>query len=185
MNQCDESASVLSTQQFRHDVCPSFSTMLALWYDTLISLAYPPPTHTHTHTLVSLHAMCHSMSGNRAATMWRDEGEDFTLTPDSSHTFLTLWQLNDNTVNLVWLSLQYMKRIFSWWGKKGRHARSYAARWEGQSENSAQWPQSFSLVMFAGRSLCWLCIITSINVTQDAVPGNKTKIANCQFEYKD
>lgn len=50
MNQCDESASVLSTQQFRHDVCPSFSTMLALWYDTLISLAYPPPTHTHTYT---------------------------------------------------------------------------------------------------------------------------------------
>lgn len=86
MNQCDESASVLSTQQFRHHVCPSFSTMLAFWYEILISLAYPPPTHT----LISLHAMCHSMSGNRAATLWRDEGEDFTLTPDSSHTFLTL-----------------------------------------------------------------------------------------------
>lgn len=107
MNQYDESASVLSTQQFRHHVCPSFSTMLAFWYDILISLAYPPPTHT----LISLHAMCHSMSGNRAATLWRDEGEDFTLTPDSSHTFLTLWQLNDNTVNLA-VSTVYEEDIF-------------------------------------------------------------------------
>lgn len=41
----------------------------------------------------------------------RDEGEDFTLTPDSSHTFLTLWQLNDNTVNLA-VSTVYEEDIF-------------------------------------------------------------------------
>lgn len=49
--------------------------------------------------------------------MWRDEGEDFTLTPDSSHTFLTLWQLNDNTVNLA-LSAVYEEDIFLMGKKK-------------------------------------------------------------------
>lgn len=180
MNQCDESASVLSTQQFRHHVCPSFSTMLALWYDTLISLAYPPPTHTHSFPSMPCVTVC-------LGTEQQPCGEMKVKTSHWPLTHLTRFWHCDNwmTILLIWLSPQYMKRIFSWWGKKGRHARSYAARWEGQSENSAQWPQSFSLVMFAGRSLCWLCIITSINVTQDAVPGDKTKIANCQFEYKD
>lgn len=154
-----------------------------VWYTHFISI---PPTHPHTyiHTYSFPSMPCVTVC---LGTEQQPCGEMKVKTSHWPLTHLTRFWHCDNwmTILLIWLSLQYMKRIFSWWGKKGRHARSYAARWEGQSENSAQWPQSFSLVMFAGRSLCWLCIITSINVTQDAVPGNKTKIANCQFEYKD
>lgn len=153
MNQGDESASVLSTQQFRHHVCPSFST---LWYDTLISLAYPPPTHTHTHTLVSLHAMCHSMSGNRAATLWRDEGEDFTLTPDSSHTFLTLWQLNDNTVNLA-VSTVYEEDIFLM-GKKRTPCKIIRCQVRG-----AKWKQRPVTAVIFTSDVCWKEFMLSLH----------------------
>lgn len=153
-----------------------------VWYTHFISIPPHPHTHIHTHSFPSMPCVTVCLG-----TEQQPCGEMKVKTSHWPLTHLTRFWHCDNwmTILLIWLSLQYMKRIFSWWGKKGRHARSYAARWEGQSENSAQWPQSFSLVMFAGRSLCWLCIITSINVTQDAVPGDKTKIANCQFEYKD
>lgn len=151
MNQCDESASVLSTQQFRHHVCPSFSTMLALWCDTLISLAYPPPTHPHTH----IHT--HSFPSMPCVTVCLGTeqqpcGEMKVKTSHWPLTHLTRFWHCDNwmTILLIWLSLQYMKRIFSWWGKKRTPCKIIRCQVRG-----AKWKQRPVTAVIFTSDVCW------------------------------
>lgn len=58
-----------------------FGVIHSLWYP-LTCIAAPP-------SLFSSHTMCHRASGNWATALRRDEGEDFTLTSDSSYMCLT------------------------------------------------------------------------------------------------